>query len=260
MSSRSGGEARRFRTLLWALVVREIKGRYRRSLLGPAWAVVQPLGYLLIFLMLRGVLGVRGDGTPYAVFAMAALVPWTFFSNAVAWCGPSILANAGIVKKIAVPRIVFPTAYVAASLVDFVIGGVLLAGVLAWHRVTPGVTLLWVPVLAFLTAILALGVGLFFAALGTYKRDFIFVVPFIMQFGVLASPVMYPVEKVPAAWWGVYQWNPMVGILVGFRNTLIAGTAPDPRLLAISIAGILAIWLVTYPLFRYMSQYFADVV
>ncbi len=253
-------EFHKFFNLLWALVTRELKGRYRRSLLGPAWAILQPLFYMVIFTFLRGVLDISSEGVPYVIFTYSALVPWTFFSNAVSWCGPSVLTNAGIVKKIAIAREVFPTASVVTSLIDLLFSSIILAGMMIWFCVTVGWSLLWLPVLVLLTALLALGLGLGIAALGTYKRDIIFAVPFLMQFWLLATPIMYPLGKVPERWQYFYTLNPMVGIVEGFRSIMVKGMSPDLGLLGVSLVGIVVVWLVAWPLFRYMSQYFADVL
>ncbi len=253
-------ELQRFFTLMWALVMRELKGRYRRSLLGPAWAIIQPLFYMVIFTFLRGVLDISSEGVPYVIFTYSALVPWTFFSNAVTRCGPSISSNAGLLKKIAISREVFPLSGVVTSLVDFFISSLILIGMMIWFKVPVGVSLLWLPVLVLLTGLLALGVGFGVAAVGTYKHDIIFAVPFFMQFWLLATPIMYPLGKVPERWQSLYILNPMVGLIEGFRATIIRGTAPDLGLLLVSLLGIALVWLVAWPLFRYMSQYFADVL
>lgn len=253
-------EIKKFFNLLQALVIREIKGQYRRSFLGPAWALLQPLFYMVIFTFIRGVLKISSEGIPYVLFTYSALVPWTFFSNAVTRCGPSVLQNAGIVKKMALPRVVFPTASVITSLFDLLMSGIILIGMMFWFHVPIGWFLLWLPVLVFLTALLALGVGIFIAAAGTYKRDIIFATPFLMQFWLLATPIMYPLSSVPAHWQKIYMLNPMAGLIEGFRGVLIKGSAPDLNLLAVSIIGIGVIWIIAWPLFRVMSQYFADVL
>lgn len=246
--------------LIRALVVREFHGQYRRSLLGPAWAFLQPLAYMVVFSFLRGVLAIPSDNIPYVLFTFSALVPWTFFANAVSRCGPSITANASILKKVALPREIFPVAAVITSLLDFLMAGVVLIGLMIWYQVPVTLHLLWLPLLLLLTALFALGMGLGVAALGTFKRDVIFAVPFLMQFWLFASPVMYPMGQVPAAWQGLYALNPMVGILEGFRRVLVLGAPPPWELLGFSLLGVALVWLVTWPLFRGVSQYFADVL
>lgn len=253
-------EVKKFLNILWALVVRDIKGRYRRSLLGPCWAFLQPLFYMVIFTFIRGVLHISSEGVPYAIFTYSALVPWTFFSNAVTRCGPSVSSNAGILKKIAISREVFPVSVVVASFVDFLISSIILVGMMIWFRVSVGLSILWLPLLVLLTALLALGVGLGVTAIGTYKHDIIFAMPFLMQFWLLATPIIYPIGQVPYRWQFFYSFNPMVGIIEGFRRVIVKGMAPDLDILSISLIGIMVVWIVAWPMFRYMSQYFADVL
>ncbi len=251
---------RRLLDLTWALVVREIKGQYRRSLLGPFWAILQPLFYMLIFTFIRSVLSISSEGMPYVIFTYSALVPWTFFSNAVSRCGPSVYSNAPIVKKSSFPREIFPASMVAARLVDFGASFLILVGMMIWFRVPVEWSLLWLPVLVILTTLLALGLGLGVAAIGTFKRDTAFALPFVMQFWLLLTPTMYPLSNVPQRMQFIYRLNPMVGIIEGFRDVIVKGVAPDLHLLAISLIGIVVVWVVTWPFFRSVSRYFADVL
>lgn len=259
-SADSKAELSRFLNLLRALVVRDFKGQYRRSILGPSWAIIQPVAYMAIFLFLRGLFDIPSEGIPYVIFTYSALVPWAFFANAVTRSVPSVYSNAALVKKMAIPREIFPIAAIVLSLVDLFISSLLLVAMMVWFGVPIGLSLLWVPILVLLTILLALGLGLALAALGTYRRDVIFAVPFLMQFWLLATPIMYPLSAVPQAWQFLYSLNPMVGIIEGFRGAIVLGAAPDLGLLALSMFGIIAVWLVAWPLFRYMSRYFADVL
>lgn len=251
---------RRFFNLLGALVIREIKGQYRRSFLGPVWALLQPLFYMVIFTFIRGVLKISSEGIPYVLFTYSALVPWTFFSNAITRCGPSVMQNAGIVKKMDLPRLVFPTAAVSTSLFDLLMSGIILIGMMFWFHVPITWTILWLPLLIFLIALLALGIGILIAAVGTYKRDIVFATPFLMQFWLLATPIMYPLSNVPERWQKIYMLNPMVGLIEGFRGILVKGSSPDLSHLCMSVIIIGIIWVIAWPLFRVMSQYFADVL
>ncbi|MEO5376760.1 MAG: ABC transporter permease [Magnetococcus sp. DMHC-6] len=255
-----GGTWPRMRDLVFALVARGFQGQYRRSLLGPAWAFLQPLAYMVVFSFLRGVLNIPSDGIPYAIFTFSALVPWTFFSNAVTRCAPSISANAALLKKISVAREVFPVAAVVTSSLDLLIASMVLAGMMMWFQIPVGWSLLWLIPLIFFTALFALGIGLVVAAVGTFKHDVIFGMPFLMQFWLLATPVMYPVSQVPEKWQFFFSINPMVGLIEGFRTVLVRGTAPDMELLGTSVIGIALVWLVAWPLFRSVSQYFSDVL
>ena len=243
-----------------ALAVRDFKGRYRRSLLGPAWAIIQPLGYLLMFAFVGRTLNISSEGIPYLVFTCSALVPWTFFSNALARCAPTFYFKAPLIRKIALPREAFPIAEVIGSLVDFVVAGLILAGIMAWYRTPVGWPLLWFPGLLLLTILLATAIGFVISAIGTYQFDTVFALPFVMQLWMLATPVMYSFHSVPPQWQRWYVLNPMVGIIEGFRSILVLGRVPDPALLTYSIVGTVIIWLIAWPLFRYTSRYFADVL
>lgn len=251
---------RRFFDLLLALVRRDVTARYRRSLLGPAWAILQPLVLMVLFTMLRSFLSISSEGVSYALFSYAALVPWTFFSNAVSMCGSSVRNNAAIVKKISIPREIFPLAAVITALFDLAMSGLVLAGMMLWFRVTISWYLLWLPVLILLVAGLAFSVGMLIASVGTYKQDFIFAIPFMMQFWLYATPVIYPLSNVPDRWKSLYMLNPMVGIVEGFRNVLIEANPPLLGALGSSTLVILILFAVSWPLFRRFSQYFADVL
>lgn len=250
----------RFVGLLWALVARELKSRYRRSLLGPAWAVMQPLMYMVVFNFVKGVVGISSEEVPYPLFAYSALVPWTLLTNAVTRCGPSIYQNSAIIKKASVPKEVFPLAAVVVSICDFLISATILIAMMIWFRVPVTASLVWVPVLLLMSALLALGLGMVVAALGTYRRDIIFAVPFLMQFWLLISPVMYPLSQVPEKWQRYYSVNPAVGIIEGFRTVIVKGIPPDLGLLVLALLGTSLIWAVAWPLFRYTSRYFADII
>jgi lipopolysaccharide transport system permease protein len=249
-----------FVDLTRALVAREFKGQYRRSLLGPAWAVIQPVFFLFIFLFLRGVLNISSEGAPYAVFAYSALVPWAFFANGVTRAAPSVYMNALVVKKISMAREVYPLAGVLLSFIDFCIAATILLAMMFWYDVELGWALVWIPPLILMVAALAYGVGLLAAAAGTFKRDVIIGIPFLMQFWMLATPIMYPVDQVPDRWRFVLTLNPMAGILESFRDVLIRNASPDLGQLAASAVAIALVWLVAWPTFRWVSQYFADVL
>ena len=244
--------------LLLALVTRDIRARYRRSFLGPAWAILQPLVLMVLFTMLRGFVNIPSDGVPYVIFSYSALVPWTFFTNAVSFCGPSVAMNAGILKKISMSREVFPLAAVVTATFDFFMASIILVGMMIWFHVPLTLSALWVPVLLLITALLAFGVGMIIAAIGTFKRDFIFATPFLMQFWLYATPVIYPLSSVPDKWRALYMLNPMVGVIEGFRNVLLKGIAPPLDALGWSLATTAVVLIVAWPIFRGLSIYFAD--
>jgi lipopolysaccharide transport system permease protein len=251
---------RQFFALMWAIVVRELKGRYRRSALGIVWAVLPPIFYAALFMVLQGILHISTGDVPYVLFAYAGLVPWAFFVNAVNRCGGSVGANAGIVKKVAVPRVVFPVTAVVTALADFAVSGILLAALLAWFGKSAGAYLLWLVPLLVVTMLFALGCGMIVAALGTFLQDVLFGLPLLVQLWMLATPIMYPLDQVPSSWMPLYVLNPMVGIIEGFRAVLIGGAAPDMKLLGLSAAATVIIWMIGWPLFKNLSQHFADAV
>ncbi len=254
-----GQRGSRFATLLRALVVRDVTSRYRRSALGMWWAFLQPVILMLLFNMLRGFVNIPSDGLPYVLFSYAALVPWTFFTNAVAACGPSIITNAEVIKKIALPREVFPLAAVAATLFDFCMSGIVLAGMMIWFRVSVGWALLWLPILIVLMVAISFGVGILLAGLGTFRKDFIFATPFLTQAWLFVTPVIYPLSTVPENWRSLYMLNPMVGVIEGFRNVLLKATAPPTEALGISVIVTAILLAISWPVFRRLSGYFADV-
>ncbi len=250
----------RFLTLLRALVIRDVTSRYRRSALGMWWAFLQPLILMLLFNMLRGIVEIPSDGLPYVLFSYAALVPWTFFTNAVAACGPSILNNAEVIKKIALPREVFPLAAVSATAFDFLMSGIVLAGMMIWFKVPVTVFFIWLPVLILLMIAISFAVGILIAGLGTFRKDFIFATPFLTQAWLFVTPVIYPLSTVPEKWRSIYMLNPMVGVIEGFRNVLLKATAPPLDALAFSAVMTIVLLAIAWPIFRWLSAYFADVL
>lgn len=217
---------RHFFSLLWALVYRDVMARYQKSILGPAWAIVQPLVYMVVFTFLKGFTKVSDEGIPYPIFTFAALVPWSFFSNAVVASAPSVMINASVVKKIALPREVFPLSAVMTALFDFAMSGLVLAGLMVYYRISVGWALLWLPALLALTATLAFAVGMFLASFGTFKRDLVMAAPFLMQFWLFTSPIIYPLSQVPEKWRTLYMLNSVVGLIEGYRNVLLRAEVP----------------------------------
>lgn len=249
-----------FYNLLRALVQRDLKSRYRRSALGPIWALIQPLVLMLMFSILRMFVNLPSDGIPYPIFTYSALVPWQFFSSGVARSAPSIINNASIIKKIAVPREVFLLAEVIVALFDMAMSGIILAGMMIYYKMPFSLAMLWLPVLIALFGLLAFAVGLFFSSLGTFRSDFLMAMPFLMQIWLYATPIIYPLSSVPERWRTLYMLNPTVGIIEGFRSVLLRAQAPDLGMLGISALVILVGLAIVWPLFRVMSQYFTDVL
>ncbi len=222
----------RYRELTWTLVWREVIARYKQSLLGPSWALLQPLLLMLTFSFVNSFVGFPSDGVPYPVFAYAGLLPWIMFSNTVAMATPSIALNAGIIKKIYFPREVFPVSAALVCLFDFAMAFTVLLVLMFIYEVPPSPWIALLPVLIVVQMAFSLGVSFLTCALGTFKRDVIFAAFFVLQIWMYASPVIYPLSAVPEKWRTAYLANPMVALVESFRSVLIGRSAPDGMLLA----------------------------
>lgn len=247
------------RELLVFLILRDIKVRYKQTVLGVAWAVLQPLFTMVIFTIIFGRFAkIPSDGLPYAVFVFAGLLPWTFFSNALSQASQSLVNQQALLTKIYLPRLFVPAAPIGGGLIDLGVSFGVFACIMFFYRSTPGWGVLALPFLVLLTAVAALGVGLALAALTVTYRDFRYVVPFMIQSWMYLSPVIYPVSIVPQEWHWVLALNPMAGIIDAFRSSLF-GLPWNPLTLAVSTAS--ALILLAYGLFyfRKTERRFADV-
>ena len=249
------------RELLYFLTWRDVKVRYKQTLLGVAWAIIQPLFTMLIFTVIFGVLaGIPSDGIPYPLFAYAGLLPWTFFSNAVANSGQSLVASANLLTKVYFPRLVIPCASVAAVAVDFALGFVVLVGLMIFYGFGFTWRVVLVPPLALLTAVTALGVGTLLSALNVKYRDVRHALPFLLQLWMFASPVIYSSTIVPVKWRWVLMLNPLTGIIEGFRAALFQEKEFEWVALAASAAVALALLVYAAYTFRRMERSFADFI
>lgn len=249
-----------YRELLVFLTWRDIKVRYKQTFLGAAWAIIQPVMMMLVFTLFFGKLGkIPSDGVPYALFSLAALVPWNLFANGLTQSSDSVVGNAALIKKVYFPRLVVPFSRVAAGLVDFGLSVVVLFLLMAWMGVSPTWNVIWLPLLSLLAVIAALGTGLWLSALNVQFRDVRYVVPFMTQIWMFASPIAYPSTLLPESWRAVYSLNPMVGVVEGFRWALL-GSPPPGAILFVSSAMALVVLVSGIFYFRRMEQTFADVV
>jgi len=249
-----------YRELLHFLAWRDVKVRYRQTLLGVAWAVLQPLLMMILFTLFFGrLVRMPSEGIPYALFAYAGLLPWTFFANAVTNAGESLVANPDLVNKVYLPRMLVPSAAVVASLVDFAIAFVLLIGLMASYQVSITSAFLLLPFLIILTALLALAVGLWIAALNVKYRDMRYALPFVIQVWLFASPVIYPSTLVPAPWRTLLLLNPLTGIIEGYRSSLF-GRPFDWMALSAAAALTVAALLYATRFFRQVEMHFADMI
>lgn len=249
------------RELLLFLVWRDVKVRYTQTVLGAAWAVLQPLLTMLVFTLFFGRLaGLPSDGLPYSLFAYTALVPWQFCALAVTQAANSLVANQSLITKIYFPRLLVPLATVLASLVDFAVAMVLVAGMMAYHGIAPTAAVAALPLLTLLAAATALGVGLWLSALNVQYRDVRHAIPFVVQLWLFLSPVVYPTSLVPEPWRVVFGLNPMASVVDGFRWALLGAPAGPAAMFLVS-ATVTAVVLgggVLY--FRGVERTFADVV
>ncbi|MFQ6030194.1 MAG: ABC transporter permease [Dehalococcoidia bacterium] len=249
-----------YRDLLLIHVLSDIKSRYKQSLLGPAWAILFPLVLMLIFVVVRSIVGIDSDGIPYPIFAYSALLPWTLFANSITFATPKIVQSRSLIRKVYFPREILPVAGVMTALVDFLLAFIILAGLMAYYHIAPTLAVLWVPVLLVIQLFLAVGVGLVTSALGGFRRDIVVAIPLLIQFWMLLCPVVYPLSSVPAEYQSYYLMNPMAGLIETWRTVLIVGEAPEMRLMASAVIGTLLVCALGYWFFKRVEMKFADIV
>lgn len=250
-----------YRSLLYFLVWRDLKVRYRQTLIGIGWAILQPVIAMVIFTVVFGrFVRVPSDGLPYPIFAYCALLPWTYFASALNRCVVSVVGNAQLISKIYFPRLLLPIASTISGLFDFTASFVLLLGMMAWYGIAVSWTIVVVPALLLFALLAVLAVGLWLSALNVRFRDVGLAIPFLVQIWMFASPVAYPVSLVPEQYRLLYGLNPMVGVIEGFRWALLGKSVPDPAMLAVSAVVVLVALVGGLVFFRRMEDSFADVV
>ena len=249
-----------YRELLFFLTWRDVKVRYKQTALGAAWAILQPLFMMVIFTIFFGRLaGVGSAGIPYPLFALAGLVPWTFFSNAITASGNSLVGSANLITKVYFPRLIVPAAAMLAGLVDFMLAFVLLIILMIYYGVTPTAQVLFLPVLVLLTALFALGVGTWMSALNVKYRDVRFALPFVIQLWLFVSSVILPSSSVPQKWRWLLLFNPMSAIIEGYRSALFGLPFDWP---ALGIASVLTVLALLYAIYSFgrVERSFADII
>ncbi len=255
------GELWAYRELLYFLIWRDVKVRYKQTALGVAWAVVQPVMTMVVFSIFFGKLAKLGsDGVPYPLFAFAALVPWTLFSNGLTLGTNSLVGSSHLIKKVYFPRLIVPTATVLAGIVDFLVALAVLMILMAIYGIVPTVNALWLLPFLVLTVISSLGISLWLSALNVGYRDVKYVIPFLTQIWMFATPIAYSSSLLTGTWRTVYGINPMVGVVEGFRWALL-GTDTKPGLMigASTVAALLLLITGAF-YFRRMERTFADIV
>ena len=249
------------RELLLFLTWRDIKVRYKQTALGACWAIIQPLLTMVVFSIFFGRLGkIPSDGIPYPIFSFAALVPWTFFANGLNQSAGSLVSSADLLKKVYFPRLIIPIATVLSGAVDFALSLATLLAMILYYRIWPTGQIVWLPLFLLLALVTSLGVGLWLSALNVEYRDVRYVVPFLTQFWLFATPIAYPSSLLSEPWRTLYGVNPMAGVVEGFRWALLGtNTAPRP-IIAVSSLAALVILVSGAFYFRRMEKSFADIV
>lgn len=249
-----------YRDLLFFLIWRDVTVRYKQTLLGATWAIIQPFFTMIVFSLFFGRLAkVPSDGIPYPIFVYAALLPWTYFSTALGQSANSLVGSANLITKVYFPRLIIPASTVVAGLVDFAIAFVILIAMMIYYGISPTWAILLLPVFLLLAIITALAAGLWLSALNVNYRDVRHSVPFLIQFWMFATPVAYPSSLLSEPWRTVYGLNPMVGVIEGFRWALVGAPPPGPLMGVSAIVALIALAGGLF-YFRRMEETFADVV
>jgi lipopolysaccharide transport system permease protein len=252
----------RYRELFFFLAWRDILVRYKQTTLGLLWALGRPLMTMLVFTLVFSTLAkLPSEGAPYPILVFAALLPWQFFSSSFSGAGDSLINNAGMISKVYFPRLVIPASAVIVSFVDFLISGVILAGLMIWYGFSPSLRIFSLPFFILVAFAAAMGAGLWIAALNVKYRDFRFIAPFVVQFGLYISPVGFSSGIVPEQWRLLYSLNPMVGVIDGFRWAILGGDMPLywPGFL-LSVSLVIAILVTGIVYFRKTEKTFADII
>jgi len=247
-----------YKELLYFLIWRDIKVRYTQTVLGAGWAILQPVLTTVIFTIFFGRLaGMPSDGIPYPVFSMAALVPWTYFATALAGGSQSVVASQHVISKVYFPRLLVPLASVLGPLVDFGIAFLALIGLMFWYGIVPGMAIVWLPGLLFLSILTAAAGSIWLSALNVQYRDVRYIVPFVIQLWMFVSPVIYPASRVPEPWRPLFFLNPLAGVIEGFRWALVGGSSPG--WITLVSAAVVVLALVTGAVyFNRLEGTFAD--
>jgi lipopolysaccharide transport system permease protein len=250
-----------YRELLFFFVWRDLKVRYKQTAIGALWAVLQPLMTMLVFSLFFGVLAhIPSNGLPYPIFYFSALLPWMYFAGALQNATTTIVEHQRVITKVFFPRLLLPLSAVISGLVDFAAGFVVLIGMLVFYRIMPAGTILWLPLLLLLAVLTALGAGLWLSALNAIYRDVRYVLPFLVQFWMFASPVAYPSTLIPQRWRWLYSLNPMTGVIEGFRWALTGSARPSTESLLASAVAIAILVVGGAVYFQKMDTTIADVV
>ena len=250
-----------YRELLYFLVLRDLKVRYKQTVLGILWAIIKPFSMMVIFSIFFGKFAkIPSEGIPYPIFTYAALLPWSYFSQSLNACSNSLVGSSHLITKVYFPRLVIPISSVLSGLVDFAIAFSILLGMMFYYQIIPTLTILLLPLLVLMAMATALGAGLWLSALNVQYRDIRFTLSFLVQFWFFATPVVYPISLVPQRWRFIYSLNPMVGVVEGFRGVLLGKGQIIGPIFIVSMIVIVCIIITGSFYFKRMEKGFADVV
>jgi lipopolysaccharide transport system permease protein len=252
----------RYRELFYFLAWRDILVRYKQTAIGIAWALIRPFLTMVVFTIVFGNLAkLPSEGVPYPILVFSGMLPWQFFANALSECSNSLISNSNLISKVYFPRLIVPVSAVVVSFVDFMISGIILLGLMAWYNYVPSWRILMLPGFVAIAFLASMGAGLWLAALNVKYRDFRYIVPFIVQFGLYISPVGFSSSIVPEQWRAIYALNPMVGVIDGFRWSILGGQSKlDWHGFLLSLVLVILILVTGIAYFRKMERTFADVI
>ena len=254
-------EFKEYRDLLYFLVLRDIKVKYKQTVLGGLWAIIQPFFSLVVFTLFFGQLArIPSDGIPYPIFSYSALVAWAYFAHSITGSVQSLVGNAGLISKVYFPRLIIPLTPLLAGLLDFLLASLVLIGMMIYFKIYPTVYICFLPFLILLMMLTAGGVGMLLAALNAKYRDIGYTVPFLVQLWMFLSPIVYPSSMVPEKYRLLYAVNPMVGIIEGFRSALLGTTAFPSMMVVVSVFVSMALFLLGLLYFKQTERYFADII
>ena len=255
------GELKQYRDLFYFLVVRDIKVKYKQTVLGGLWAIIQPFFAMVVFTLFFGKLAkMPSDGIPYPIFSYTAMVAWTYFANSISGAGNSLTGESNLISKLYFPRLIIPLSPVLAGLLDFSIAFVVLIGMMLYFHIYPTLMTLFVPLLVILMMLTASGVGMFLAALNAKYRDIRYTIPFLVQLWMFASPIVYPASMVPEKYQLVYALSPMVGVVEGFRSVLLGTVSFPTQMVLVSTLVSVSLVMIGAFYFKQMERYFADII
>ncbi|NVM22269.1 MAG: ABC transporter permease [Desulfobacterales bacterium] len=255
------GELGQYRDLFYFLVTRDIKVKYKQTVLGGLWAIIQPFFSMVVFTLFFGKLAkMPSDGLPYPIFNFTAMVAWIYFANAVTGSGNSLIGNTNLISKVYFPRVIIPLTSVLAGLPDFLIAFAVLVGMMSYFHIYPTPMTLFVPFLIVLMMLTSGGVGMILAALNAKYRDIRYTIPFLVQLWMFASPIVYPASMVPEKYRLIYALNPMTGVIEGFRSALLGTVAFPAQMILVSTTVSVILFTVGMFYFRQVERYFADII